>query len=143
MKLRSKCPLSLALEIFGDKWTLLIIRDIIIKNFLTFTEFQKSDEKIAKNILSERLKKLIFHGIIFLKKPENNKKEKHYFLTQKGLDLYTIIIEITLWSEIHFPTLLAKTIKESLIKIKGKDLWIKMGIERYNSKVQKIKYSSF
>jgi DNA-binding HxlR family transcriptional regulator len=95
---RSDCPISFALDLFGDKWTLLIIRDLLFKRKKYFGDFLESDEKIATNILTDRLIKLEEQGIISKRiDPENNARFI-YSLTDKGIDLLPILIEIILWS---------------------------------------------
>lgn len=97
-KLRSHCPVNFGLEAFGDKWALLILRDIIFRGKKTFGEFLKSEEGFATNILASRLEHLVDEGI--LKKdsmPEDSRKDL-YTLTEKGLDLIPVIFEIMHWS---------------------------------------------
>jgi DNA-binding HxlR family transcriptional regulator len=94
---RSSCPISSALDIVGDKWSLLIIRDMLIKHKKTFKEISNSDEKIAPSILSARLKLLESYKLIFKTKMTDNKKENIYLLTEKGIRLTPIITEFTLW----------------------------------------------
>jgi DNA-binding HxlR family transcriptional regulator len=94
---RSSCPISSALDIVGDKWSLLIIRDMLIKHKKTFKEISNSDEKIAPSILSARLKLLESYKLIFKTKMPDNKKENIYLLTEKGIRLAPIITEFTLW----------------------------------------------
>ena len=94
---RSGCPISSALDVVGDKWSLLIIRDMLVKHKKTFKEISDSYEKIAPSILSSRLKLLESYKLIFKTKMPDNKKENIYLLTEKGLRLTPIIIEFSLW----------------------------------------------
>ncbi|MDA7708165.1 helix-turn-helix transcriptional regulator [Flavobacteriaceae bacterium] len=94
---RSSCPISSTLDIVGDKWSLLIIRDMLVKQKKTFKEISNSDEKIAPSILSARLKLLELYKLIFKMKGPENKKENIYLLTEKGIRLTPIIIEFSLW----------------------------------------------
>ena len=94
---RSGCPISSALDVIGDKWSLLIIRDMLVKHKKTFREISNSDEKIAPSILSARLKLLESYKLIFKTKVPDNKKENIYLLTEKGIRLTPIIIEFSLW----------------------------------------------
>ena len=96
-KFRSGCPISSTLDVVGDKWSLLIIRDMLIKHKRTFKEISNSDEKIAPSILSARLKLLESYKLIFKTKVPDNKKENIYLLTEKGIRLTPIIIEFSLW----------------------------------------------
>ena len=100
-KFRSSCPISSALDIVGDKWSLLIIRDMLIKHKKTFKEISNSDEKIAPSILSARLKLLESYKLIFKTKGPDNKKENIYLLTEKGIRLSPIIIEFSLWGNFN------------------------------------------
>ncbi len=94
---RSGCPISSTLDIVGDKWSLLIIRDMLVKHKKTFKEISDSDEKIAPSILSARLKLLESYKLIYKTKVPVNKKENIYLLTEKGIRLTPIIIEFSLW----------------------------------------------
>jgi len=99
IEFRCKCPISSALDIIGDKWSLLIIRDMLFDNKKTFTDFSTSEESIATNILSSRLKFLEEVHIIKKSKAEGNLKSNIYTLTEKGLNLIPVIAEITIWSD--------------------------------------------
>ena len=98
-KFRSGCPIASALDIVGDKWSLLIIRDMLIKHKKTFKEISDSDERIAPSILSARLKLLESYKLITKRKFPENKKENIYLLTDKGIDFAPIIIEFSLWGD--------------------------------------------
>lgn len=97
MNFRSTCPVSNLLDIVGDKWSILIIRDLFIGRN-TFSEILKSPEKISTNILVDRLKKLVNSGLIEFYRDPNDKKIKVYSLTSKGIDLYPVLVEMALWS---------------------------------------------
>lgn len=97
-KRKSHCPQYLALEVIGDKWTLLIIRDMIISGKQYFGEFLKSKEKIASNILTNRLQSLEQEGIVYKTKDTEHKQKIIYLLTQKGIDLFPILMENAKWS---------------------------------------------
>jgi len=109
---RCQCPISSALDIIGDKWTLLIIRDMLFDHKKTFKDFSTSAESIASNILSSRLKLLEEVGIIRKTKLVGNQKSNIYTLTQSGLGLLPIIAEITLWSDENVRKLNPSMIKE-------------------------------
>jgi len=96
---RSGCPIASTLDIVGDKWSLLIIRDMLIKHKKTFKEISDSDERIAPSILSARLKLLESYKLITKRKFPENKKENIYLLTDKGIDFAPIIIEFSLWGD--------------------------------------------
>jgi DNA-binding HxlR family transcriptional regulator len=99
---RSDCPLSASLDIFGDKWSLLIMRDMIFYNKSTYGDFLKSEEKIATNILANRLLNLEEHQIIQKLEHPDSKAKVLYKLTEKGIDLLPIIVEIQLWADKYF-----------------------------------------
>jgi len=98
-KFRSSCLIASALDLIGDKWSLLVIRDMLMHKKKTFKEIAASDESIATNLLSSRLKLLLSLDLISKRKLPDNKKENIYLLTEKGLDLAPIILEIVLWSD--------------------------------------------
>ncbi len=95
---RSTCPVNFALETFGDMWSLLIVRDIIGHKKSTYGEFLESDEKISTNILADRLSRLEQVGILRKIPDKNDRRRDRYKLTQKGTDLYPMILEMILWS---------------------------------------------
>lgn len=103
MKQRSECPISSALDIIGDKWSLLIVRDIIMNGKNTYNEFLKSAEKIATNVLADRLAMLETTGILTKEEHPDSKAKIYYKLTNKGIDLLPIIIELTLWADEYLP----------------------------------------
>ena len=113
VEFRCQCPISSALDIIGDKWTLLIIRDMLFAHKKTFTDFSSSAESIASNILSSRLKLLEEAGIIRKSKMEGNQKSNIYTLTAKGLGLLPVIAEITLWSDENVRELNPIMVKEN------------------------------
>ena len=95
---RSDCPISLALEAFGDKWSLLILRDLILRRRRHYHEFLNAEEKISTNILADRLNHLEEIGIISKSKDPDNKKQYFYAPTRKGLDLLPVLLEFYRWS---------------------------------------------
>jgi DNA-binding HxlR family transcriptional regulator len=99
----SFCPVNFALEEFGDIWSFLIIRDILFFGKKTYGEFLSSREKISTNILANRLSQLLDKGIIKKATDESDKRKDIYQLTQKGLDLYPIMLQMILWSAKYDP----------------------------------------
>lgn len=97
-KNRSNCPLSCSLDIFGDKWSLLIIRDVMLKGRVSYGEFLLSEEKIATNILANRLKMLEEEKILIKEVSPANKSKFEYSLTRKGADLLPVLVEMADWS---------------------------------------------
>lgn len=131
-KKRSECPLSCSLDIFGDKWSLLIIRDLMFENKCTYNDFLKSAEGIATNILATRLKSLEENSIIEKSAHPDSKAKVLYKLTEKGIDLLPIIIEVYIWSEKYLviPSNLKLIINEGK---KDKDEFIKQITEKLKS----------
>lgn len=103
-KHRSGCPVSISLEIFGDRWSLLIIRDLMVRGYRTFKEFQQSGEGIATNILADRLQKLEAANIITAENEETDGRRINYRLTEKGIDLAPVLLELLLWGAHHEET---------------------------------------
>jgi DNA-binding HxlR family transcriptional regulator len=95
---RSGCPISIALELFGDPWSLLIVRDLMFKGLRRFKEFQAAGEGIATNILSDRLVRLEDAGILTRSRDPADSRRVRYGLTRKGADLAPILVELVLWS---------------------------------------------
>lgn len=103
-KRRSGCPLNASVEMLGDRWSLLIIRDMMIRGHRAFNEFLKSDEKIATNILADRLRRLESYGIITAQKDSADGRKLIYALTAKGIDLAPVLAEMVLWAARHEET---------------------------------------
>ena len=98
---RSGCPVSISLEIFGDRWSLLIIRDLMVRGFRTFKDFEGSGEGIATNILAERLQRLEAAGIIVTEADPTDGRRINYRLTEKGIDLAPVMLELLIWGGKH------------------------------------------
>ena len=103
-KPRSGCPVSVSLETFGDRWSLLIIRDLMVRGFRTFKEFHESGEGIATNILAGRLRRLEAAGIITAEKEDADRRRLNYRLTEKGIDLAPVLLELLVWGARHEET---------------------------------------
>lgn len=103
-KRRSGCPVSISLEIFGDRWSLLVIRDLMVRGFRTFKEFEESGEGIATNILADRLRKLEAAGIISAEAEDADRRRVSYRLTEKGIDLAPVLLELLIWGARHEET---------------------------------------
>ena len=125
-KHRSGCPVSIALETFGDRWSLLIIRDLMVRGFRTFKEFQGSGEGIATNILADRLRRLQAAEIITAEQEETDGRRVNYRLTAKGIDLAPVLLELLIWASRHeetgapcvLITKMAKTREEVLAEVR-------------------------
>jgi DNA-binding HxlR family transcriptional regulator len=94
---RSGCPVSVSLEMIGDRWSLLIIRDLMVRGYHTFKEFESAGEGVATNILSDRLRRLESTGIIRTAVDETDGRKVNYGLTQKGIDLAPLLLELLIW----------------------------------------------
>lgn len=103
-KRRSGCPLNASVEMLGDRWSLLILRDMMLRGYRTFKEFLHSDEKIASNILADRLRRLESYGIIATERDTSDGRKVLYALTSKGIDLAPVLAEMVLWAARHEET---------------------------------------
>jgi DNA-binding HxlR family transcriptional regulator len=101
---RSGCPLNASVEMLGDRWSLLVIRDMMIRGYRTFNEFMQSDEKIATNILAARLRRLEAYGIISAERDPSDGRKSIYALTVKGIALAPVLTEMVLWAAKHKET---------------------------------------
>jgi len=101
---RSGCPVSVALELLGDRWSLLIVRDLMIRGYRTFKQFENSGEGVATNILADRLEKLERAGVIAVEKDPSDGRKLKYQLTQKGIDLAPVLLELLIWGARHEKT---------------------------------------
>jgi DNA-binding HxlR family transcriptional regulator len=101
---RSGCPVSVSLDILGDRWSLLIVRDIMVRGYRTFRQFQRSGEGISTNILSDRLRKLQDAGILTTEPAEEDGRSTHYRLTSKGIALAPVLLELLIWAGNHEET---------------------------------------
>ena len=101
LEFRCDCPFTSALDIVGDKWILVIVKQMLVEGKATFKDFTDTEEGIATNILSVKLKFLEEVGIVVKKKPPTNKKTNLYVLTEKGLALAPILTELATWSDRH------------------------------------------
>ena len=95
---RSDCPISFALDLFGDRWTLLVIRDLAFKGKDSFGDFLASDEGIARNVLADRLSRLEAEGFIDKRPHPDDLRRSIYSLTERGLSLIPVLVEMILWS---------------------------------------------
>lgn len=127
-QMRSDCPLNFGLEIFGDKWSLLIIRDLMFFGKRYYNEFLASEECISTNLLAERLAMLEKEKIIKKERDKSHKQKMLYTLTEKGIDLAPVLINIGLWSEKY-----AKKLNP------GRDVIIGDALKNYQKGVEKLK----
>ncbi len=139
-KFRCECPITSALDILGDKWILVIIKLMLIQDKKTFKDFIESDEAIATNILSSKLKYLEEFGIITKKQLPDNKKTNLYLLTEKGLAITPIIVELSVWSDENVRELNKIMVDSPEIEImkRDKNAFIKKIQENYKAKTEKL-----
>ncbi len=138
-KFRGQCPITSALDILGDKWMLVIIKQMLIEDKKTFKDFIESDEAIATNILSSKLKCLEELGIISKTQIPDNKKTNLYLLTEKGLALTPIIVELSIWSDENVRGInsIMRDSPEIAIMKSNKDAFIQMIKDNYKAKTEK------
>ncbi len=101
---RSECPLNASVEMLGDRWSLLIVRDIMLRGFHTYKEFLTCYEGIATNILADRLRNLVANGILTVERDAADGRRSSYLLTRKGIDLAPVLAEMVLWAAAHEDT---------------------------------------
>lgn len=104
IKRRSDCPLNISLEIFGDRWTLLVVRDLMLKGRNHFGELLEGGEGIASNILTDRLGRLEAHGLVERRRDPADARRLTYRLTRRGIDLAPVLFEMILWAARHEET---------------------------------------
>lgn len=121
---RSGCPINLTLEILGDKWSLLVIRDMMFGNRRHFRELlSQSEEGIASNILADRLKRLLAQGVISRREDPTHKQKAIYRLTERGIELLPIFAHIGAWGRRHLPVSEELSIRAQLLEEGGPPLW--------------------
>lgn len=120
-KFRCDCPFTSALDILGDKWMLVLVKLMLVEDKVTFKDFIESDEAIATNILATKLKMLESAGIITKTKLPNNKKTNIYLLTERGLALAPILVELATWSDQHLRTMHPEIMDGPSIEVLRKD----------------------
>jgi DNA-binding HxlR family transcriptional regulator len=103
-KRRSGCPVSVSLELFGDRWSLLIVRDMMVRGLRTFKDFRESGEGIATNILADRLRRLQKSEIVRAEPELDDGRRLNYRLTEKGIDLAPVMLELLIWGARHEQT---------------------------------------
>jgi DNA-binding HxlR family transcriptional regulator len=113
---RSGCPLNASVEMLGDRWSLLIIRDMMLRGFKTYKQFLECYEGIATNILADRLRKLVDYGIINTRPDPADRRKVIYRLTPKGIDLAPVLTEMVLWAAAH-----EDTGNQALVQLMRKD----------------------
>jgi DNA-binding HxlR family transcriptional regulator len=121
---RSGCPINLSLEVLGDKWSLIVIRDMIFGNRRHFRELlTKSEEGIASNILADRLKRLVAQGIVTKAGDPTHKQKSIYSLTEQGIELLPILAHMAAWGRKYLPVTEELSIRAQLLEEGGPKLW--------------------
>jgi DNA-binding HxlR family transcriptional regulator len=126
---RSLCPINLGIEVFGDRWTLLIVRDLMFAGKRHFRELLHSDERIASNILADRLNMLVQQGIITRSGDPTHKQKAVYSLTEKGISLLPILAQIGIWSLSYMPVSAELSATAVELQAGGPLLWAKLMAE--------------
>ena len=121
-KRRSECPVSISLEVLGDRWSLLIVRDLMVRGLRTFKGFQESGEGIATNILADRLRKLEARRVITREKDPADRRRTSYRLTEKGIDLAPVLLELLVWGARHDNSDAPCGLVETMAKNRGRIL---------------------
>ncbi|MEO4041351.1 helix-turn-helix domain-containing protein [Hoeflea sp. CAU 1731] len=121
---RSGCPINLTMEILGDRWSLVIIRDMMFGNRRHFRELlNQSEEGIASNILAARLKRLVETGLITRRDDPSHKQKAIYSLTETAIDLVPVLAQIGAWGRRHLPVTEELGVRAQLLEEGGPDLW--------------------
>jgi len=122
--LRSGCPINLTLEVLGDRWSLILIRDIMFGNRRHFRVLQReSEEGIASNILADRLKRLVDLGLLTKADDPSHKQKSRYSLTEKAIQLVPLLVQMGAWGRRHLPVTPELSIRAQLLEEGGPGLW--------------------
>ncbi len=121
---RSGCPINLTLEMLGDRWSLIVIRDVMFGNRRHFRELlSKSEERIASNILADRLKKLVAHGLLWRTDDASHKQKGLYSLTEPAIQLVPLLVQMGSWGRRHAAVSEDLAIRAELLEAGGKPMW--------------------
>lgn len=142
---RCNCPFTSAMDVLGDKWMLVIVKQMLIQDKETFKDFTESEEAIATNILSAKLKLLEELGIIIKTKPPNNKKTNLYLLTDKGLALTPVLVELAIWSDSYLRDIHPAIVNGEAMELLRNDkvAFASALIEKYKEKLAKALNKSY
>jgi DNA-binding HxlR family transcriptional regulator len=122
--LRSGCPINLTLETLGDRWSLVVIRDIMFGNRRHFRELlNRSEEGIASNILADRLKRLVASGLLDKADDPTHKQKSIYSLTEKAIQLVPLLVQMGAWGRRHLPVTRELSVRAQLLEEGGPELW--------------------
>lgn len=120
---RSGCPINLSLEVFGDRWSLLIVRDMMFGGKRHFREMLRSEERISSNILADRLRMLVEEGIITKADDPSHKQKAVYSLTEKGIALLPVFVQIGAWGRAFLPVSEELSVRAAVLEDGGPVLW--------------------
>ena len=120
---RSGCPINLTLEALGDKWSLLILRDIIFGRKRHFRDLMRSEEGISSSVLAERLRRLVEQGLLTKAEDPTHKQKGIYSLTPRGIELLPVLAQIAIWGRKHLPVSEELGIRAQLLAEGGPALW--------------------
>lgn len=121
---RSGCPINLTLEMLGDRWSLIVIRDIMFGNRRHFRELlNRSDERIASNILADRLKRLVASGLLTKSDDPRHKQKAVYSLTEKAIELVPLLVHMGAWGRRHLRVTREMAVRQQLLEEGGPELW--------------------
>jgi DNA-binding HxlR family transcriptional regulator len=121
-KHRSGCPINLSLEVFGDRWTLLILRDMVFGGKRHFRELMRSEEGIASNILSDRLKRLVAEGMLTRAPDPTHRQKAVYSLTEKAIALVPVFAALGAWGSRHLPASEALSVRAGVLEEGGLEM---------------------
>jgi DNA-binding HxlR family transcriptional regulator len=120
---RSSCPISLSLEIFGDRWTLLVLRDVIFAGARHFRELLASPERISSNVLADRLAVLVEHGLLTKADDPSHKQKVTYNLTERAIQLVPVLVQLKVWGIRHLPVTDVHTARTEVLAAGGPPMW--------------------
>ncbi|MBB4908705.1 winged helix-turn-helix transcriptional regulator [Actinophytocola algeriensis] len=120
---RSNCPINLSLEIFGDRWTLLVLRDVIFGGARHFRELLASPERISSNVLADRLATLVDHGLLTKADDPSHKQKVTYNLTEQAIQLVPVLAQLNVWGTRHLPVTDVHAARAEVLAVGGPPLW--------------------
>lgn len=120
---RSRCPINLSLEIFGDRWTLLVLRDVIFGDARHFRELLGGPERISSNILTDRLAVLVEHGLLTRTGDPSHRQKVVYSLTERAIQLVPVLVQISAWGTTHLPVADEYAARARVLADGGPPLW--------------------
>ncbi len=120
---RSRCPINLSLEIFGDRWTLLVLRDVVFGGARHFRELLGGEERISSNVLADRLAVLVEHGLLTRSGDPSHKQKVTYSLTERAIDLVPVLVQLSSWGVRHLPVADAYAARAQVLTDGGPPLW--------------------